>query len=488
MLVKDELLDKVLARVREQLPQDQAPQVEEFVRQYYAWIPAEDLADRSPIDVYGAVVANWSFARQREPGTSKVRVYNPNFEEHGWQSTHTVLEIVTDDMPFLVDSTRMGVNRKGYAIHLMLHPIMKVRRDEAGRLIEVLNPDSEDGISESVIHVEVDRQTETGVLEELHKCIESVLGQVRAAVEDWQEMRGTVAGIVTELEEGLPVPIDEEALEESKAFLEWIANDNFTFLGYREYNLLTDDGEDLLRSVPGTGLGILRETSREPISQSFAKLPPEVRRLAHATYLLNLTKANSRSTIHRPSYMDYVGIKKFDSSGEVTGERRFLGLYTFSAYSMSVLEIPLVRRKVRYVLERAGFPPESHNEKDLIEILETYPRDELFQISDEELFEISMGILHLQERQRTRLFIRRDNFGRFFSCLVFVPRDRYNTNIRKRMGDILRRAFNGVSAEFNVRLSESVLARLHFIIYTEPGEIPDYDAQAIEQRLVEATR
>ncbi|HEU4493433.1 MAG TPA: NAD-glutamate dehydrogenase [Rubrobacteraceae bacterium] len=186
--------------------------------------------------------------------------------------------------------------------------------------------------------------------------------------------------------------------------------------------------------------------------------------------------------------MDYVGIKKFDSSGQVTGERRFLGLYTFSAYSMSVLEIPLVRRKVRYVLERAGFPPESHNEKDLIEILETYPRDELFQISREELFEISMGILHLQERQRTRLFIRRDTFGRFFSCLIFVPRDRYNTNIRTRMGEILQRAFNGVNTEFNVRLSESVLARLHFIIYTEPGEVPDYDARAIEERLVEATR
>jgi glutamate dehydrogenase len=488
VLVKDELLDKVVERVREQMPEEWALQVEEFVRQYYAWIPDEDLADRSPIDVYGAAVAHWTFAHERTPGTSKVRVYNPHFEEHGWQSTHTVLEIVTDDMPFLVDSTRMGVNRQGYAIHLMLHPIMKVRRDGEGKLAEVLDPDAEDGISESVIHVEVDRQTETGVLEELHECIESVLGQVRAAVEDWPEMRGTVEGIVTELAEGLPASIDEEALEESKAFLEWIANDNFTFLGYREYNLLTEDGEDLLRSVPGTGLGILRETSREPISQSFAKLPPEVRRLAHATYLLNLTKANSRSTIHRPSYMDYVGIKKFDSSGEVTGERRFLGLYTFSAYSMSVLEIPLVRRKVRYVLERAGFPPESHNEKDLIEILETYPRDELFQISHEELFEISMGILHLQERQRTRLFIRRDTFGRFFSCLVFVPRDRYNTNIRKRMGNILQRAFNGVSAEFNVRLSESVLARLHFIIYTEPGEVPDYDAQTIEERIIEATR
>src|SRR5829696_4933013 len=490
MLVKDELLDKVVERVREQMPEEWAAQVEEFVRQYYAWISAEDLAERSPIDVYGAAVAHWTFAYQRTPGTSKSRVYNPQFDEHGWQSTHTVLEIVTDDMPFLVDSTRMGVNRQGYAIHLMLHPIMKVRRDDAGRLVEVLDPDSadEDAVSESVIHVEVDRQTEPEVLEDLHECIESILTQVRAAVEDWQEMRGTVEKIVSGLDEDSPAPIDEEDLAEAKAFLEWIANDNFTFLGYREYDLLTEDGEDLLRSVPETGLGILRESGREPVSQSFAKLPPEVRKLAHATYLLNLTKANSRATIHRPSYMEYVGIKKFDSSGEVTGERRFLGLYTFSAYSMSAFDIPLVRRKVRYVLERAGFLPESHNEKDLIEILETYPRDELFQISQEELFEISMGILHLQERQRTRLFVRRDTYGRFFSCLVFVPRDHYNTVIRERMQDILHRAFNGENTEFNVRLSESVLARLHFIIYTRSGEVPDYDVETIEERLVEATR
>jgi glutamate dehydrogenase len=220
MLVKDELLDKVVERVREQMPEEWAAQVEEFVRQYYAWISAEDLAERSPIDVYGAAVAHWTFAYQRTPGTSKSRVYNPQFDEHGWQSTHTVLEIVTDDMPFLVDSTRMGVNRQGYAIHLMLHPIMKVRRDDAGRLVEVLdsNSEDEDATSESVIHVEVDRQTEPEVLEGLHGCIESVLGQVRAAVEDWQEMRRTVEGIVSELEEDPPPPIDEEDLAEARPF------------------------------------------------------------------------------------------------------------------------------------------------------------------------------------------------------------------------------------------------------------------------------
>jgi glutamate dehydrogenase len=489
MLVKTELLDKVVGRVREQLPEDQAPQVEEFARQYYDWTHPEDLSGRSPVDVYGAAVAHWSFARQRTPGEAKVRVYNPRFEEHGWQTTHTVVEMVNDDMPFLVDSTKMEINRQGYGIHLMIHPVIKVRRDAEGWLVEVLSRDStdDDAIFESVIHVEVDRQTEPEVLENLRGHLERVLGDVRAAVDDWPQMRERVRGIVSELDEDAP-PVDEDELDEARAFLEWIHDGNFTFLGYREYDLRAQDGEDVLRAVPESGLGILREASSGSVSHSFARLPPEAKKLARAPHLLNLTKANSRSTVHRPSYLDYVGVKKFDAEGEVTGERRFLGLYTFSAYSASALEIPLVRRKVKGVLERAGFPEGSHYEKDLMEALETHPRDELFQISEDELFEIAMGILHLQERQRVRLFVRRDTYGRFFSCLVYVPRERYNTDIRQRMQDILQRAFNGENAEFNVRLSESVLARLHFIIYTDPEDVPDYNVDEIEARLVEATR
>src|ERR687889_1623770 len=489
MLVKDELLDKVVARVREQMTDDQAPQVEEFARQYYGWVDAADLEDRSPIDAYGAALSHWRFAGRREPGERKIRVYNPHFEEHGWQSTHTVIEMVNDDMPFLVDSTRMEINRQGYAIHMILHPVLNVRRDAEGRLIQVLPPDTEeeDAISESVIHVEVDRQTEPSVLEDLKESIEKTLVDVRAAVEDWLEMRRRVGDIVSVLEEN-PPDFEPEDLAETRAFLEWIDDDNFTFLGYREYDLSMPDGEEVLCAVEGSGLGILRQKESGPVSHSLAELPPDVRRLARTPKLLNLTKANSRATVHRPSYLDYIGIKKFDESNEVTGERRFLGLYTFSPYNASVFHIPLVRRKVRYVLERSGFPEGSHNEKDLVEILETYPRDELFQISKEELFEIAMGILHLQERQRVRFFVRRDTYGRFFSCLVFVPRDRYNTEIRERMQEILLRSFDGANVEYNVRLSESVLARIHFIIYTKPGETPDYDEEEIEARIVETTR
>ncbi|HYZ05276.1 MAG TPA: NAD-glutamate dehydrogenase [Rubrobacter sp.] len=489
MLVKDELLDKVVARIKEQLQEDQAPRVEEFARQYYGWIDTEDLEDRSPIDAYGAALSHWSFAGRREPGEWKIRVYNPHFEEHGWQSTHTVIEMVNDDMPFLVDSTRMEINRQGYAIHMILHPVMKVRRDAEGRLIDILPPDAdgEDIISESVIHVEVDRQTEPFVLEDLKQSIENTLADVKASVEDWPEMRRRVGDIVSVLEEN-PPDFEPEDLAETRAFLEWVDADNFTFLGYREYDLTTQNGEEVLCAVQGSGLGILRQSESGPVSRALAELPPDVRRLVRTPKLLNLTKANSRATVHRPSYLDYIGIKKFDESGAVTGERRFLGLYTFSAYSASVFDIPLVRRKVRYVLQRSGFPEGSHNEKDLLEILETYPRDELFQISKEELFEIAMGILHLQERQRVRFFVRRDTYGRFFSCLVFVPRDRYNTVIRERMQDILLKAFDGANVEYNVRLSESVLARIHFIIYTQPGETPEYDEAEIEGRIVETTR
>ena len=489
MTTKEELLDKVAARIQELLPEDQAPQVEEYARQYYGWAPLEDLVGRSPVDLYGAVVAHWSFTQKREPGTAKIRVYNPQHEEHGWQSTHTVIEIVTDDMPFLVDSARMEVNRQGHSVYLMVHPVIKVRRDGQGNLVEVVQPgsDPEDGIPESAIHIEVDRHTESEELEELNSGLSRVLEDVRAAVEDWPEMRERVRGIISGIEEE-ESPVDPDEVSEIRAFLQWIEDNNFTFLGYREYDLLTEDGEDVLRSVQDSGLGILRQDSQRPASQGFSRLPPDARKLAREPKLLNLTKANSRATVHRPSYLDYVGVKKFDEAGEVVGERRFLGLYAFSAYSMSSFDIPLVRRKVEYVLERSGFPKESHYEKDLVEILETYPRDELFQISKEALFEISTGVLHLQERQRVRLFVRRDDYGRFLSCLVYVPRDRYNTVIRESMQDILMEAFNGTHTEFNVRLSESVLARLHFTVYTSPDELPDYDVEEIEARLAEAVR
>jgi glutamate dehydrogenase len=484
------LLDEVCSRVRAHLSDDDAARAEVFVRQYFRWVAPEDLAERKPLDVYGLALAHYNLARRRPPGTTKVRVYNPQFEEHGWHSTHTAVEVVTDDMPFLTDSVTMELNRQGFGVHVVIHPVMTMRRDEAGRLTEVLpaQPDGADAaIAESLIHAEVDRHTDPSDLERLRANVQRVVGEVRAAVEDWPHMRRNALEIAADLEQN-PPPLDPGEIAEARAFLTWLEAHNFTFLGYREYALEGGEGDLRLIAVPDSGLGILRQRGEEPRSHGFDRLPPGVRALALEPYLLNLTKANSRATVHRPSYLDYVGVKQIDADGRVTGERRFLGLYTHTAYHARPEEIPVLRRKVDAVLSRADFPPGSHNEKALIEILETFPRDELFQISVDELFDISMGILHLGERQRVRMFVRRDPFGRFLTCLVFVPRDRFNTENRQRIEAILRDAFDATSIDYTTRVSESVLVRLHYLVYTDPSRLRDFDADEIEARIVAATR
>ncbi len=481
---KAALVEKAVAHVRERLSGQQAIDVERFVRGYYADAAPEDLAG---LDLYGAALAHWHFLQRRHPRELKVHVYTPTLEEHGWQSPHSVVEILTDDAPFLVDSVSMALTRRGSAIHVFVHPMVRVRRDGEGRLVELLDWAAE-GLAESLMHVELDRQADQAALDELAAELRRVLGDVHAAVEDWPATRVRLREIVAELAER-PPPVGAEELAEATALLEWMDDDNFTFLGYREYELEMQDGEDVLRSVPGSGLGILRETERKPVSHSFAQLSPETRRRAREPNLLNLTKANSRATVHRPAYLDYVGVKRFDDTGAVTSERRFLGLYTHTAYRASPWEIPVLRTKAQHVVDRSGFVPGSHDHKALMEILDSYPRDELFQIGEDELYEIALGILHLGERRRVRLFVRRDAFGRFLSCLVYLPLERYNTGVRRRIEESLRDAFDGIGVDFEARVSESVLARLHVIVHTDPGAAPrGYDVAAIEARLAEATR
>ena len=483
------ILDEVVAVVGERLKGEERDAVEAFVLQYYAGTAAEDLSEVPVKDLYGAALAHWNFGKQRDPGHPKVRVYNPQVEEHGWESTHTIVEIVTDDMPFLVDSVRMAINDRGLTIHLLIHPVMSLRRDASGRAGGILSGDSkeEGAVTEAIMHIEVDRQTERKALDGLIAGIEKVLGDVASAVMDWKAMRQKLADILEELKSA-PPPLDEDEIKEARAFLEWIDDNHFTFLGYREYELLTKDGEDVLQSVAKSGLGILRDGKSGEESKSFSSLPAEVRRLAREKKLVIITKGNSRSTVHRPGYLDYIGVKRFDDKGEAVGERRFLGLYTSAAYNRSPRFIPLLSDKVQRIMHRAGYPQNSHAAKALLNILETFPRDELFQIPEAELYDTAIGILHLQERQRIRLFVHPDRYGRFYSCLVYVPRERFNTQIRLAIQSILEKAFNADGFEFNVQLSESVLARLHFVFHVPTGSKPEFDIREIEGRLKDVTR
>ncbi len=482
---KNELIERVAAMLEARLPADHVAQVVTFCRVYYADVPPEDLLGKAPDDLYGALLAHWNFARRRAPGTPLIRAYNPNFDEYGWQSTHSVVEIVADDMPFLVDSVIMELNRLNMRVHLIIHPVMQLERDADGELARVLSgTGAAGGQPESVMHCEFDRQSDKARLDALEQGLARVLQAVRTAVEDWPAMHQRLLAVLAELDDRVPGPAAETA--EIKAFLQWIADNHFTFLGSRDYDLVEKDGEVLLYTVPGSGLGVLRDDGKPHVSPSFAELPPKLRQLASDPTPLIVSKAAARSNVHRPSHMDYIGIKRFDDAGRVIGEHRFLGLYSAAAYTLGVHDIPLLRAKAQRVLQRSGHALNSHAGRALQNILEIFPRDELFQANDDQLFAIAMGILHLQERQKLRLFVREDMFHRFVSCLIYVPRDRYNTTLRERMEAILMQAFNSESATFSTQFSESVLARVHFHLRTKPGAIGDYVVAELEARMREA--
>ncbi|MFE3386434.1 NAD-glutamate dehydrogenase [Streptomyces anulatus] len=486
-----------------------------YLQRYYLHTAPEDLSGRDPVDVFGAAASHYRLAENRPQGTANVRVHTPTVEENGWTCSHSVVEVVTDDMPFLVDSVTNELSRQGRGIHVVIHPQVTVRRDVTGKLIEVLSggpglPKSANGrkggkgvkaelphdaLVESWIHVEIDRETDRADLQQITADLLRVLSDVRETVEDWGKMRDAALRIADDLP-GEPLDdLADEEVEEARELLRWLAADHFTFLGYREYELKDSDA---LAAVPGTGLGILRsdphhsEDEAHPVSPSFDRLPADARAKAREHKLLVLTKANSRATVHRPSYLDYVGVKKFDAKGNVVGERRFLGLFSSAAYTESVRRVPVIRRKVAEVVEGAGFSYNSHDGRDLLQILETYPRDELFQTPVDQLRSIVTSVLYLQERRRLRLYLRQDEYGRYYSAIVYLPRDRYTTGVRLRLIDILKEELGGNSVDFTAWNTESILSRLHFVIRVPAGtELPhltDADADRIEARLVEAAR
>jgi glutamate dehydrogenase len=465
-----------------------------LLRAYYRHVAPEDVCDRSPVDVYGAFASHYRLAGNRPQGTARVRVFTPTSAEHGWTAEgHSVVEVVLDDMPFLVDSLTMELSRQLRDVHLVIHPLFDVVRDITGELQEVRPvADGEEHdqqaqvVRESWMHVEIDRLAEGEDVAEIEEAVHRVLRDVRESVEDWPKMHNQVEEIVGELADAPPSSLDPAEAREARDLLQWLADDHFTFLGYREYQLEREGEDEYLRAVPGTGLGILR--ADPDLAAGSGKLPPAAAAKAREKTLLVLTKANSRSTVHRPAYLDYVGVKKFED-GEVVGERRFLGLYSSAAYTESLTRIPLLRERAAAVLKRIGFAPQSHDGKALMDTLETYPRDELFHTTVDELAPMAESAMHARERRQLRLFIRRDTYGRYVSVLVYLPRDRYNTAVRERFSEILKQRLGGESVEFTVRLTESTTARVHFVVHPPKGApIHEVDAADLERRLVEASR
>ncbi|MFT6914619.1 MAG: glutamate dehydrogenase [Motiliproteus sp.] len=483
--VKQTAIEQVKQRLTAHMPRFQAEQASRLAEQYYAQSIALEIAADPHEDLYGALLCLWHSIQTREPHRPLVQVYNPNIEDHGWHTTHSVIEILTDDMPFLVTSVCMELSRRDLKIHKMTHPVLQIHRSQTGKLLEILEPDQQhpDARGEALMRIEIDQQTDSDALQHLVEAIKQILSDISCAVADWPEMAQTLAQVIdTCRKTSLPVPATE--LEESLEFLSWVGQDNFLFLGYRHYQLDHTAERTLLHIVPGSGLGTFRDVTTK--TRTAAPLSERLTRLALAPQLLVLTKSTSRSTVQRPAHLDYLGIKEFDAVGQVIGEWRFFGLYSSQAYSAPIADVPLLRQKIATIWQDSGLTPASHSGKALRHIINHYPRDEMLQASPEQLKNSVFGILECQERRRLRVFLRPDSYGRFITALVYVPRDHYNTELRLKMQEILQDEFDGHSIEFNVQLSDHVLAQVQFTVHSHSVLEYNGDPLQIEARMIAA--
>ncbi len=480
-------LDAILELLKGGVAAPKLAEAEIFTKVLLARTPAEELAEKPSTSWAGMAVSLLKYWRERKSAEIKVRVYNPNLEEHGWESTRTVIEVINDDMPFLVDSTSIAVQNCGLRSHVIVHPVLSAQRDAGGHLLSFGAAGTGSGKNESIMHFQLERVTEAEALESLRVAVVNCLNDVRACVIDFRAMRDKALTIAAELPTRKS-PHDAADVTEASEFLSWLAADHFTMLGYREYAASNEGGLEVLKAVPGSGLGMLRGDESKLSARPTASLAARDLAEGDTAELVVLSKTNARSTVHHPGYMDYVGILTFDAAGQAVSEQRFLGMYTSSAMTTHPWLIPLLRKKIADVQKRSGLNPVGHSGKALLHVLEGLPRDELFQASPAELTELAIGILNLQQRQRTKLFVRRDRFGRSISCLAFIPRERFNADIRERVEQMLKRALHGERLDSSVHVSESVLARLHVVVRPKAGEKPEIDIAELEGKLRQIVR
>lgn len=481
------LLSRVFSFIDEKVSSGDATLIKQFARLLFKNMSFDDLAGRSDSDLYGATLSLWRIMQNNCASDAAIKVFNPEISKHGWQSSHTIIEIVVEDMPFLVDSVRMVINRLGISPHLLLHTPMHVKRDDKNKLTEFVDVDAKgNGVSsETVFLIEVDRQTSPNDIKTLKDELLSVVKEVSLAVSDWKPMREKLSSITKEFEKSNS-KANDEIKAQGKTFLNWLNDHNFTLIGYRYYEVKAIKGDHRWIADADSSLGLMKNSiSDRP--RLLSALPATARDEALSAKPLILTKTNSKARVHRPAYMDYVGIKEFDKSGAVIGEHRFLGLYSASFYNSSAADLPMLSEKIERMCKLSGFDKNTHAYKAFINIVETYPRDELLQTSDQELAQIIMGIFQMQERGISRLFVRKDAFGRYYSCLVYVPRETYSTQLRRDTQALLKHSFKSdKDVEFNTYFSESVYARTHYIVRVDNSM--EFDVKEIEENLIELTR
>lgn len=485
---KADFQHQLQAALAQHIGEQALPQVALFAEQFFGIISLDELTQRRLSDLAGCTLSAWRIIERFDHTEPQVRVYNPDYERHGWQSTHTAVEVLHHDLPFLVDSVRTELNRRGYSIHTLQTTVLSVRRGAKGELLEILpkGTQGEGILQESLMYLEIDRCANAAELNLLARELEQVLAEVRVVVADFEPMKAKVRELLELIDHTAYAPAAAEK-DEVKSFLQWLVSNHFTFLGYEEFVVKADAQGGQLEYDEQSFLGLTRRL-RSGLSADDLRIEDYAVNYLNEPLLLSFAKAAHPSRVHRPAYPDYVSIRQLDADGKVIKECRFMGLYTSSVYGESVRVIPYIRGKVAEVERRSGFDAKAHLGKELAQVLEVLPRDDLFQTPVDELFSTVMSIVQIQERNKIRVFLRKDPYGRFCYCLAYVPRDIYSTEVRQKIQQVLMERLKASDCEFWTFFSESVLARVQLILRVDPKNRIDIDPQQLENEVVQACR
>lgn len=484
---RDDYINALISQVQLKLPTSPKEAVQLFTEQYLALLSYDDLNEYDVSELVAIVVTQWHLIESRQPDSIVVRVHNPTVAQDGWTSKHTIIMLSLNDMPFLVDSVRMAINRLGLSLHAIIHAGgIRYHRDAKGHIIEILPWGTSDSLAtaEAPIYVAVDKTTDKNVLNNITTEISSALNDVRMSVADWQKMREKMVQARDELAQNV-ASIAASERQEAQAFLTWLLDNHFTFLGYRDYELVGEGQQRALKLLPTTGLGVLRQVDDNHAARMLADMTPQAVEVMLSPQPLIIAKTNTLATVHRPVYTDYIGVKRFNTEGKLIGEQRFIGLFTSSAYQAEPYTIPLLRNKISKIIESKQLLKNSHAYKTILDIIHDFPRNDLFEGDIQDLQTIISGIFNLQERHRVRVFLRKDIYGRYVTVLVYLPKQYYTHELQQKIKGLLEQELDAKTNEYNTHFGESVLARVHYVLRTEPEKSALIDASLIEKKIIE---
>jgi len=482
-------IQALIQRIQDAVPADRREALAAFAKAYTRRLAFDELAATPDDQLLARVRSAFEFADSRGASASVVRVFNPTVGTDGYETPGSVLETATDDSAFLVDSVTEALSGRGLAARQILHPVIGTSRDLKGRIERVL-PARDADHRESVMHFELDRRLSDDEREDLEHQIGEILRDVHLVIRDFEPMQARVAAMIDGTGQAA-VRYPPQVVTETVDFLRWLLQFNFVLLGYREYELVDVANGRAISAVPGSGLGILSDVGRSSFSAPtpLEQLPEEIRRRIEDGDLLVFSKTNAYSTVHRRARMDYIGVRQVNADGRVIGESRLIGLFTSKAYMEPATKTPLLHHKLQQIITTEDLIPGSHDYKQTVELFESFPKDELFQASAEELRQLVVGLLQLEKHGGIRVLVRRDIDSRSVSVVVALPRDRFNAELRKKLQSLFMVRFNGSTVDYHLSLGETESARIFFTVHVNPEQqIPDVPYEELEEAVERLAR